>query len=67
MTVPDERTNSIIQTRQFLLDLRDPKKTPKVPSKVRERAHRCLRHFPGDWHLDEAASAVPDTFGKVRA
>ena len=55
MTLPIERSRSIRHAREFLLDLMDPKKTPKVPKEVRERAYSILRHFPGDHYINCAA------------
>lgn len=46
MTLPDERTRAVLAAADFLSDLLDPKKTPKVPSEIRERARRVLRHHP---------------------
>lgn len=63
MTLPYERRRAINNTRQFLVDLTDPKKTPRVPSAVRKEAFRCLRHYPGDYHMDEARKTAPDVFG----
>lgn len=53
MTLPDERVNSIKNTRDFLYSLLDPKKTPKVPRKIRMLARACLRHYPGDFYLND--------------
>lgn len=63
MTLPDERTRALINTRDFLRRLLDPKLTPKVPRAVRDEAYRCLRHFPWNLHIDDAAESVPDVFG----
>ena len=60
MTIPEERLNSIVYTREFLYDLLDPKKTPRVPRDIRERARRCLRHYPADLYLERVAEKVPD-------
>ena len=38
MTMPNERRNAVNYTRQFLVDLMDPKKTPRVPSAIRKEA-----------------------------
>lgn len=65
MTLPDERTRSVQRTREFLYSLLDPKKTPKVPKSVRKDAYWCLRHYPWDIHIDQAAKKVPDVFSKV--
>jgi hypothetical protein len=43
MTMPTERTRSIIQTRDFLVNLSHDK---SLPDAVRTEAHRLLRHYP---------------------
>lgn len=57
MTIPSERTRSLLITEQFLKDLLDTKKTPRVPKAVREQAARCLRHHPGLFDLVYLAEA----------
>ncbi len=64
MTLPDERYRAIQYTRQFLLDLLDPKMTPRVPREVRQRARSLLRHYPGDYTLDQLAEKSPDVIIK---
>jgi hypothetical protein len=64
MTLPDERTRAIVNARNFLYDLIDPKKTPRVPKTVRERARRILKHYPWNLHLAIAAAVMPDVWGK---
>lgn len=63
MTLPNERTRAIRQTREFLMDLLNPKKTPKVPKEIRQRAYWALKHFPSDLDLDYAADGAPEHFG----
>jgi len=46
MTMPDERRQAVERTEKFLIDLLNPKVTPRVPSEVRKRAYQCLKHFP---------------------
>jgi|TARA_B110000908_G_scaffold121984_1_gene143066 hypothetical protein len=41
----------------------DPKKTPRVPSAVRKEAYRCIKHYPGDYYMEQAAEQAPDVFG----
>ena len=65
MTMPIERNWAIKNTRQFLVDLMDSKKTPRVPSAVRKEAYRCLKHYPGDYHMEEAQRLAPSVFGKL--
>lgn len=60
MTLHRERINAIKMTRKFLLELLNPKLSPRVPRAVRERAHALLRHFPGDYYAEEAFQAVMD-------
>lgn len=70
MTIPLERTYAVKNTRQFLLDLLDPKLTPRVPKSIREQAYHCLRHYPTDFDMDMIAeredeeNSVFKVFGK---
>jgi hypothetical protein len=60
MTMPNERFNAIIQARDFLRDLLDPKKTPRVPKKIREQSYWCLRHFISEYELEQLANKCPN-------
>ena len=60
MTLPFERYIAIKRTEEFLTDLLDPKKTPRVPKAVRKQAYYCLRHYPGGYNLDLIATRCPD-------
>ena len=64
ITMPNERRWAVNTTRQFLLDLLDPKKTPRVPSAIRKEAGRCLRHYPGNYSMEQAAEQAPKVFGE---
>jgi len=61
MTLPYENYTSLNNTRNFLKDLMDPKKSPKVPKQVRQRARNLLKHFPADFEVCEWIS----TYQKV--
>ena len=52
MTIPSEKINALIKTREFLRSLLDPKQTPKVPKSVRKSAYWCLRHYPWDMDIE---------------
>lgn len=52
MTVPFERTRAVNSTYDFLCDLLDPEKTPRVPKDIRRRASACLRHYPNKFDMD---------------
>jgi len=60
MTLPFERYNTIKRTEEFLKDLMDPKKTPRVPKSIRRQAYYCLRHYPSGFNLDLLATRCPD-------
>ena len=60
MTLPYERYNAVKWTEKFLLELCDPKQTPRVPRAVRQRAYSLLRHYPGGYNLDVIATMCPD-------
>jgi hypothetical protein len=62
VTIPEERYNSIIRTREFLESLLDPKKTPRIPKKIRTEAYWCLRHYPFDMHMEKVAEKLPEVF-----
>lgn len=63
MTVPIEKSWAIMNTEQFLKDLLDPKKTPKVPKAIRTKAYWCLRHYPHDYDMERARDKAPEVFG----
>lgn len=63
MTIPEERMRALLNTRDFLEDLMDASKTPRVPAYIRKQARSCLKHFPYDFHLEMIPKAIPDLFG----
>jgi len=62
MTLPDERYRAVKEAKNFLQDLLDAKKTPRVPANIRRRAYSILRHYPGMWDMQRAADACPEIF-----
>jgi hypothetical protein len=56
MTVPRERTNAVMWTEQFLLQLTDSKQTPRVPKVVRDQARHLLRHYPTRYEMEIISS-----------
>lgn len=66
MTLPDERYRAMLYAKRFLLDLCDPKMTPKVPSHIRQEARSVLRHYPTDYDLMELAKNNPDLLDPER-
>ena len=41
MTLPIERTNAVLNVERFLMDLRDPKKYPRVPEQLEKKQVGC--------------------------
>jgi hypothetical protein len=53
MTIPIEELYSLRNTREFLLDLTDPQKTPRIQMRIRNQAKTLLRHYPSNIRLEE--------------
>lgn len=66
MTMNYERRNAVNRTQEFLRDLLNPKKTPRVPKAIREEAYRCLRHYPGKYDMERAKEQAPEIFGDYK-
>jgi hypothetical protein len=63
MTIPSERTRAVLNTEQFLVDLLDPKKTPRVPKDIRRRASSLLRHYPSLYDMEMTVQEGSSRFG----
>ena len=66
MTLPDERTRSVLRTRDFLLRLLSPS-GKRIPRPVREEARRLLKHYPGVVDLSLAGERAPNVFDSEEA
>lgn len=64
MTMPDERYQSVIITREFLQDLTNPGMFVGISEEVRDRARKCLEHFPAHGEMVRAAETAPDLFAE---
>ena len=62
MTLPDERYRALRFGQQFLLDLLNPKVTPKVPKYIRQRAGNILRHYPDSYHFAKIVEKMPEDY-----
>jgi hypothetical protein len=62
MTLPDERYRSLRCGHQMLLDLLNPKVTPRVPKYIRQRALGILRHYPDSFHFTKIVERLPEDF-----
>lgn len=63
MTIPFERTRGLVQTREFLTAMLDPKLTPRTPRWMRLKAKALLKHYPGLSEIEMAHKALPDVYG----
>jgi hypothetical protein len=61
MTLPDERYRAVVQTFKFLNEVLS---TPRVPKKIKENARWCLRHYPSEWDMQQAAESAPHIFAE---
>jgi hypothetical protein len=61
MTLPDERYRAVIQTRKFLMELQT---IPRIPRIIRQQALSCLRHYPDEWEMQQAAEGAPHVFAE---
>lgn len=64
MTLPDERYRSVERTREFLYSLIEPKKTPRIPKRIRLLAYSLLRHYPRPQDMEQASEKCPEVFSK---
>jgi hypothetical protein len=62
MTLPDERFRAVLRTREFLVNLCNPKHTPRVPKIIREEALWCLRHYPNYFDMTKVSETSSDIF-----
>jgi hypothetical protein len=58
MTMPHERTRSVIQTREFLIEL---SRDTSLPERVRRDAKFLLRHYPSISDMVQAARIEEQT------
>lgn len=53
MTLPQQEHNSLLATREFLIDLMNSEKIADVPEKIRLSARALLKHYPSKLRLHE--------------
>ncbi len=61
MTLPDERYRAVMQTIDFLTEICN---TPRVPKVIKQQARSLLRHYPSAWDMKRAAENCPDVFAE---
>lgn len=72
MTIPIERTWAVRRVREAIFALapfavarRKNQATAQVPLELLQDLIRATRHYPGDYHVDQAAQKAPDVFGRT--
>jgi len=58
--MPDERYRAMVEGMKFIEDLLIPQLTPRVPTHIRERACRVMRHYPTALDFEKLARAAPN-------
>lgn len=66
MTIPAERTSALKSVREFLYSLMDRKRTPRIPMAIRRRARSLLKHYPGDYFIEETQKKLPKIWGEFK-
>ena len=56
--LPEEEYHSLKETYKFLCQLIDPRKTPRLPKEIRDRAKKCLKDYPTRRTLQELDQGV---------
>ncbi len=67
MTLPYEQYIAITNTRNFLLSLMDPQKTPKAPKYLREQARGLLKHYPNEYEANDMVKAHTENLSQDTA
>ena len=62
MTMPNERTRSVLRTRELLQMLASGSDVADM-DELRDRALSLLRHFPDEMHFAWSAQALPAVWG----
>ena len=55
MSLKNEQFRALVITQEFLRDLLTVDQYPKTKKEMRDRAYRCLRHFP---HLKDTGEPM---------
>ena len=63
MTMPNERYSAINRTRQLLQELQSNPRRYSA-DELRQQVRRCLKHFPGEYHVNILADLSPDILTK---
>ena len=56
--IEESEYHSLKETYKLLCDILDPRKTPRVPKPVRDKARHCLKYYPVRRTLKELEDGV---------
>ena len=65
MTLPYERTRTLVNTYDFLRRLSSPygeNGIKRIPAEIRKEARWLMKHFPRPYDIHAAAKCAPDVF-----
>jgi hypothetical protein len=65
MTLPYERTRTLVNTYDFLQRLSSPyveNGIKRIPAEIRKEARWLMKHFPRPYDIHAAAKCAPDVF-----
>lgn len=63
MTLPFERKNALLMTRDFLRSLLNRSETKRVPLEIRQLARSCLKHYPNEYEIEKLSKKCPEILG----
>lgn len=61
MTMNYERRNAVNRTRQLLTDMLWKKYD--IPEELWQEVKSCIKHYPGEYDMENAAEQAPEVFG----
>ena len=56
--IPESEYHSLKETYKLLCQIIDPKKTPRLPQSLRDKARKCLEDYPVRRTLEELQTGV---------
>jgi hypothetical protein len=67
MTMPYERTRSLVMAETLLRELLDSTKHPETTPQTKREIECVLRHYPQTYEINDLASLDPNTWSKIGA
>ncbi len=69
MTMPDERYRAVLRTEKFLRrilfrEYLTDEDYKKAWEEIWFDARACLKHYPGEFHMEDAQLLAPEVFGE---